>query len=152
MLRLAGWFPANGDPALLLILVLHSVVSATLTFSATILVIAMVTDTVEDSQLSTGRRSEGLFLAATSFVTKCATGLGLLVSGALIDLIGFPVHAQPGAVDPAILRNLVLIYTPTTTLLYLTMLGFLSTYRIDRKTHEANLQRLAAAVEASDPY
>jgi Na+/melibiose symporter-like transporter len=145
LLRLAGWFPVNGAPSLLPVLFAHSVVTATLGLAATILVIAMVTDIVEDSQLATGRRSEGLFLATTTFVSKCATGLGLLVSGTLIDLIHFPEHATPGAVDPAILRNLVLAYTPVTILLYLLMLAFLSTYRIDRARHEENLRRLAEA-------
>jgi len=169
LLRLAGWFPANGDPALLFWLFLHAAIGNMLLIAAAILIIAMVTDTVEDSQLSTGRRSEGLFLAASSFVTKCATGLGLWMSGVLIDLIGFPAQAQPGTVDPAVLRNMVLAYTPLTTLLYLVMLGFLGAYRIDRATHEANLKRLAASgvatpetteqppwatggVEATDPY
>jgi Na+/melibiose symporter-like transporter len=162
LLRLADWFPANGEPSLLFWLFLHAAIGNMLAIAATILIVAMVTDTVEDSQLSTGRRSEGLFLAATSFVTKCATGLGLLISGALIDLIGFPVQAQPGTIDPAVLRNLVLAYTPLTTVLFLVMLGFLTAYRIDRAAHEANLERLAAGdapppwvaggAEAIDPY
>jgi GPH family glycoside/pentoside/hexuronide:cation symporter len=145
LLRLAGWFPANGAPALIPLLLLHAVAGGVLAVAATILVIAMVTDVVEDSQLQTGRRSEGLFLATMTFVTKCATGLGLLVSGWLIEAIHFPDHAVPGAVDPAILRNLVLVYTPLTLFLYVLMLAFLSTYRIDRATHEENLRRLAEA-------
>lgn len=144
LLRLVDWFPANGEPALLFWLFLHAAIGNALTIAAGILLIAMITDTVEDGQLATGRRSEGLFFAASSLVTKCATGLGLLMSGALIDLIGFPPQAQPGTIDPSILRNLVLAYTPLTTMLFLVMLGFLSAYRIDRAAHEANLKRLAA--------
>jgi len=144
LLRLVGWFPENGTPALVPLLFIHNVISNMLGIAATILIIAMVSDVVEDSQIETGRRSEGLFLATLTFITKCATGLGLLASGVLIDAIGFPEHALPGAVDPAVLRNLVLSYTPLTVILYLLMLVFLATYRIDRATHEANLRRLAA--------
>jgi Na+/melibiose symporter-like transporter len=161
LLRLIDWFPANGAPGLLGWLFVHAAIGNMLTIAVTILIIAMMTDTVEASQLATGRRSEGLLLAVTSFVTKCATGLGLAMSGALIDLIGFPVKAQPGTIDPAVLHNLVLAYTPLTTVLFLVMLGFLSAYRIDRAAHEANLERLAAGeappwvaggAEAIDPY
>jgi glycoside/pentoside/hexuronide:cation symporter, GPH family len=143
LLRLADWFPANGSGALLPLLFLHGVVASTLGISALILIISMITDIVEATQLATGRRSEGLLLAMTAFAAKFATGLGLLISGLLIDFIRFPTHAVPGQVDPAILRNLVLTYTPVTTLLYLIMLAFLSTNRIDRATHEDNLRRLA---------
>lgn len=145
LLRLADWFPANHTPLLLPLLIVHSVIVTTLGVAATIMIIAMVSDVVEADELATGRRSEGVLLAGSTFVTKCATGLGLLFSGLLLDLIRFPEHAEQGHVDPAILRNLVLVYTPATTILYVLMLAFLSTYRIDRATHEANLLRLAEA-------
>ena len=148
LLRLLGWFPPNGHPALLPLLFLHSLVATALGLAAAMLIIAMVTDIVEDSQVETGRRSEGLFLASATLVNKCATGVGLLASGALIDAIGFPLHAVPGQVEPAILRNLVLAYTPAIILLYLLMLGFLATYRIDRARHEANLRHLAEVAAA----
>lgn len=148
LLRLAGWFPANGDPALLPLLFVHAVAGAALGLAATMLIIAMVTDIVEDSQVETGRRSEGLFLASATLVGKCATGAGMLVSGVLLDAIGFPLHAVPGQVEPAILRNLVLAYTPAIIVFYLLMLVFLSTYRIDRARHEANLRRLAEVAAA----
>jgi hypothetical protein len=35
------------------------------------------------------------------------------------------------------------------TILFLAAIGFVSAYRIDRKTHEANLERLAAAGTSS---
>jgi Na+/melibiose symporter-like transporter len=143
LLRLAGWFPANGSGALLPLLFLHGVVASALGIAALILIISMITDMVEATQLATGRRSEGLLLAMTAFTAKSATGLGLLISGLLIDAIGFPTHAVPGQIDPAILRDLVLTYTPVISVLYLIMLAFLSTNRIDRATHEDNLRRLA---------
>lgn len=143
LLRLAGWFPANGSGTLLPVLILHTIVASALGISALILIISMITDTVETNQLATGKRSEGLLLAMTAFANKFGTGLGQLISGLLIDFIHFPVPAVAGQVDPAILRNLVLAYTPVTILLYLIMLAFLSTNRIDRATHEDNLRRLA---------
>ena len=71
--------------------------------------------------------------------------IGIYGAGALLGLIGFPEDAQPGQVDPAVLNNLVLVYVPALVVLFLVAIGFVSAYRIDRRTHEANLRRLAEA-------
>jgi hypothetical protein len=57
----------------------------------------------------------------------------------------------PGQVEPGVLRNMVLAYTPAIVVFYLLMLVFLSSYRIDRARHEANLRRLAEATPAVAP-
>jgi Na+/melibiose symporter-like transporter len=108
----------------------------------------MIADVVEDSQLSTGRRSEGLFFAASSFIQKAVSGIGVFLSSLLLAAVQFPTHARPGAVDPVILRNLVLIYVPIQAVLYLITMLLLARYRIDRDSHQANLERLSEAVMA----
>ena len=96
----------------------------------------------EDSEVTTGRRSEGVFFAAYAFVQKSVSGIGIFASSLLIGAIGFPRGAKPGQVDPTIVRNLGLAYAPTVVVLYLIALAFLAGYRIDRAAHEANLERL----------
>jgi GPH family glycoside/pentoside/hexuronide:cation symporter len=110
-----------------------------------ILTSSMVADIVEDSEVSTGRRSEGVFVAASSFVQKAVSGIGIFVSSLLLGAIGFPRGAKPGEVDPEVVERLGLVYAPAIVVLYLIALAFLSTYRISRATHEDNLRRLAAA-------
>jgi hypothetical protein len=44
-----------------------------------------------------------------------------------------------------VVRQLGAVFAPSVVGLYLIALGFLSTYRISRTTHEANLRRLARA-------
>ncbi|MBC7771161.1 MAG: MFS transporter, partial [Pyrinomonadaceae bacterium] len=44
----------------------------------------------------TGRRDEGVFFAGAFFVQKCCSGLGILASGIIVDLVGFPSGATPG--------------------------------------------------------
>jgi len=46
-------------------------------------------------------------------------------------------------VDPLVVHRLGLVYAPLVIALYAIALAFLSTYRISRATHEANLRRLA---------
>ena len=107
----------------------------------------MIADVVEDSELSTGRRSEGTFFAANSFVQKCVSGIGIFASTLLLGMIGFP-QAKPGEVAPEVVRDLGLIYTPMIVGLLLVSIGFLALYPISRAKHEDNLRRLASAAAA----
>jgi Na+/melibiose symporter-like transporter len=145
VLRLLDLFPPNGAPLLLWILLVFNLITVTLIIVSSILTASMVADIVEDSQVSTGRRSEGVFVAANSFVQKATSGVGIFASTLLLGLIGFPRGAKPGEVDPEVVRMLGLVYTPVIVVLYLIGLAFLSTYRISRASHEENLRRIAAS-------
>ena len=143
LLRLAGSFPANGTPVLLPTLLVLNTVATALVIMSGILTSSMVADIVEDSAVTTGRRSEGVFVAANGFVQKTVSGVGIFASSLLLGAIGFPRDARPGLVDPLVVRRLGLVYAPLVIALYAIALVFLSTYRISRATHEANLRRLA---------
>ncbi|HEX5377248.1 MAG TPA: MFS transporter, partial [Phenylobacterium sp.] len=112
VLRLAGAFPANGTPALFPILFLQGVFSTGFTITANILTASMIADVVEDSELRTGRRSEGLFFAASAFVAKSVTGIGIFTSAMLLTAARFPQGAKPGEVAPEVIRGLGMIYVP----------------------------------------
>jgi Na+/melibiose symporter-like transporter len=150
LLKLAGWMPPTGSPALLGVIFCTYCATVALGLTALILFSSMIADVVEDSQLSTGRRSEGLFFAASSFIQKAVSGIGVFLSSLLLAAVHFPTHARPGAVDPVVLRNLVLIYVPIQAVLYLITMLLLARYRIDRDSHRANLERLSEAVMAVD--
>jgi Na+/melibiose symporter-like transporter len=145
VLRLLGLFPDNGAPALLPTLIGFNVATVALLIAGNILVASMIADLVEDSELNTGRRAEGVFVAASTFVMKAVSGVGIFGSGLLLGAVGFPRDAKPGLVDPAVIRQLALIYVSILVTVYAIAIGFLSAYRIDRATHEDNLRRLAGA-------
>lgn len=151
-LRLLGAFPPNGAPALLPILFAFQAVSGALTIGSSIIMLSMLADVVEDNELKTGRRSEGLFFAGGSFLQKVVSGSGVFVSGLLLSFIHFPAHAMPGHLGPEVLRNLALIYLPSIAILYCVAVAFISRFPISREHHEENLRRLAAeAAEANAP-
>ena len=152
LLRLVGLFPVNGSPLLLPLLFLFMVFGAGLAIGSSILLVSMLADVVEDSELKTGRRSEGLFFAGSSFMQKCASGLGLLASGFILSAAHFPAHAVPGHVAPQIVRDFVLIYAPGTMALYLIAMAIVGLYPISRESHEENLRKLASEVaQAGEP-
>ena len=97
-LRLVGLFPANDTPFLLPTVVLFTIVSVTLFITSGILTASMVADLAEDSEVATGRRSEGVFVAANMFVQKSVSGVGIFGSSLLLGLVGFPRDAKPGDV------------------------------------------------------
>jgi glycoside/pentoside/hexuronide:cation symporter, GPH family len=149
-LRLLGLFPANGDPLIVPILFAQTVVSTAFSIVSAILISSMIADVVEDSELRTGRRSEGLFFAAAAFINKAVTGVGIFASSMILAAIAFPAGAQPGAVDPGVVRDLGLVYLPTLGLLYGAAIFFVSLYKITRESHAESLRKLAAA-EAQRP-
>ena len=92
---------------------------------------------------TTGRRSEGLFFAASTFVSKSVSGFGVLGASILIQLIGLKPGADPATVPAGVLRHLALLYCPLAITLYGTALLLLFGYKITRASHQDTLRRLA---------
>jgi GPH family glycoside/pentoside/hexuronide:cation symporter len=114
----------------------------------------MIADVAEDVAVKTGVRSEGLLFAANGLLPKITGGLGAVAGTMMLEAVRFPAAAIGGApalVDPAIMRHLALISLPAGAILNLVSLALLGFYRIDKSSHEANLEalRLAASVTAT---
>ena len=118
VLRLLGAFPANESPVIFTTIFITNIFSVGLGIIANILFSSMIADVVEDAELKTGRRQEGLFFAAIAFAAKSTTGLGIFAAGLIVGAIRFPTGAKPGTIDPEIIRNLGLVYVPTQIVLY----------------------------------
>jgi Na+/melibiose symporter-like transporter len=145
VLRLLGVFPENGHPAVFPSLFVMNSLSTAASITAAILASSMIADVVEDSELRTGRRSEGLFFSAAAFVNKAVSGIGIFATSMIITAIHFPQHAQPGQVPAEVIRNLGLVYVPTLATLYALAAFFTLGYKITRASHEESLRKLAAA-------
>jgi Na+/melibiose symporter-like transporter len=150
ILRLLGLFPDNGDmigqtkiPEIVPWLFLDGVIRGVFGITASILITAMLADVVEDSEVKTGRRSEGLFFAFTSLVQKAVGGVGAIGAGLILTVIAFPRAAKPGEVEPEIIVNLALVYMPVLALLYGIALTIMQAYNISREGHMENLRILA---------
>ncbi len=142
ILRLFDLFPDNGTATLYYTLMIFYTFDVTLMIASSILVAAMLADVVEDSELATGRRSEGSFFAASSFAQKAVNGLGVIVAGQILAWARFPVEAGPGEVPAASLRDLAVAYIPAQWLFYFAAIMMLCFYRISREKHRDNLTEL----------
>jgi Na+/melibiose symporter-like transporter len=146
-LRLLGLFPANGSPALFWILMATSILGTAFSIMGSVMGSSMTADVVEEAELKTGRRAEGLFFAASSFVYKAISGFGILAAALVVDRIHLGQAVDPSKVPPETLRHLALVYIPALTVLYLTGLTLLFGYKITRSTHAETLRELAADAE-----
>lgn len=142
LLRLNGLFFENGDPRLIFAVFFFSMMFLLCGVSSAVLTHAMIGDIVEESQLRTGRRSEGLFYAANTLMQKSTSGLGVFMAGMLVAFVGIVPGSDPRTLDPEIARQLALVYVPALIVLYIGGAGFLFAYRIDRASHEANVSAL----------
>jgi Na+/melibiose symporter-like transporter len=143
-LRLLGWFPPNGDPLIVPLLFVHNVIVVACVVSIGIIVASMIADVVDENELLTGRRQEGLFMATIAFTTKATSGLGGLCAGIALDVIAFPRGSEPGAVAPEKVEALGLAVGPGLMLLFLLTLVFLARYDMTRERHRQVLEELAA--------
>ena len=148
LLRLADLFPDNDSPWLFPLIWCHTIVNVAVIVMFGIVQSSMLADVVEHSQMSTGRREEGLFFASRSFAAKATSGVGAFVAGVALDMISFPKAAAPGTVDPDTLWNLGFIYGPVLMTFYLLALGSIGFYRITRHGHKDRVEVLRGAKAA----
>jgi Na+/melibiose symporter-like transporter len=143
LLRMLGVLPGGGDTLSFWVVFVQGQIDVALVVCFQILIASMIADLVEQSELKTGRRSEGVFFAANTFIQKVTTGAGLMVATLVLAMAQFPAGADPSQVPESALISLGLYYLPVLVLLRLAMLGVLCTYSLDRAAHEANLRKLA---------
>ncbi len=143
LLRLLGLFPANDSPLLVPFLAANLLIVSVLGLAGFILVSAMVADIVEDSQVATGRRSEGLIFTADSLPQKLITSLSTVAPGLLLTAIAFPVGAQPGPEATAAMERLAWLYLPLLFVISMASIATWSFFRIDEEKHAQNLAATA---------
>jgi Na+/melibiose symporter-like transporter len=143
LLRLLEFFPGNGSPWLLPILMVHGLIGVSLVVMIGVTTSSMMADVAEQNELRTGRREEGLFFSATSFAAKVTSGLGTFLAGVILSLVAFPKGADPGSVDPRIIFNLGVVLGPVLMVLYFVAFGFVTRYDISRIGHESHLEVLS---------
>ena len=110
-----------------------------------ILMDSMLTDTIDEHQMHTGRREEGLFFAAKSLAQKASYGIGVLISGVALDIIEFPTGANPADVPIETLTSLAMLCGPVTMLLFLSAIISIWRYPISEQRHQTIIATINTA-------
>jgi Na+/melibiose symporter-like transporter len=147
VLRLAGILPEGTGDFVFWFVLIAGMIDVALIICFQILAASMIADLVEQAELRTGVRSEGIFFAAVTFIRKMVTGFGVLMAGFVLAAADFPAGAKPSDITSDAVWRLGAYYVPTILALWLAMMGAISTYRLDRAGHEENLRQLAARKE-----
>jgi glycoside/pentoside/hexuronide:cation symporter, GPH family len=147
--RLFGLMPPNGSAVLFAILIAETFINAILAVATGVILVSLVADVIEDAEVKTGRRSEGLLMSADNLFKKLVSGAGILISGLMLKLVAFPVGAKRGEVDPEIIQRLGVVYLPTAATLFGLSILCLFAFNIDRSKHEENLSILRDRKAAS---
>lgn len=145
LLRAGGLWFAEGTAVSTWSLFALFFLSNVFSVSAMISASSMVADVVEASEEQTGRRSEGAFFAGNFFMQKCATGMGIFVTGLMLSFAGLPEKAQPGEVPMAVIDTLSLTYALTVSAFAVGIALVIRKFPITRADHEARLEKLGAA-------
>ena len=148
-LRLIGVLPENGSPFVFWFVFITGVLDVGLIICFQILYSSMTADLVEQAELKTGRRSEGIFFSTVTFVRKTVQGLGLMVASFVLYLADFPAGATVDQVSDEAVWRLGAYYVPTILALWMGMIAVISMYKLDQEEHEANLRQLAENRAAS---
>ncbi|MDG2304172.1 MAG: MFS transporter [Candidatus Binatia bacterium] len=135
--------PENGDPRLLPIIAGHAAISLGSFLALMILMRSMIQDSVDENELITGERQEGVFVAAIAFAGKAVSGVGNLLGGITLQLIAFPARAIPGTVPQNKVDLLGWAVGPWIIVLNLVALSFLRKYPITRERYREIVAELS---------
>ena len=142
LLRLVGWFPPNGDPAVVISVALANLAYGVMGANSGVFSAAMLADVADQYDLKYRARAEGLFFGAVAFSSKASIGLGGAVAGVLLDVIAFPRGPDGGAPSAAAVTHLGVVYGPVLLLLLLLGLSIMFGYDLTRDKHAAILRQL----------
>ncbi len=143
ILLLSGFWPELGSWTSLYIYSGFIVMEVICGIIGGVLLDSMMADVVEDSELKTQRRSEGLFYAARGFAAKAVSAGGIIGAGSIVSLVGLDGITSLGDVTDEIRMDLATLFLPTYCGLYLLGLVIVSKYQITRENHDENVQELA---------
>ena len=107
-----------------------------------IVVDSMLSDTIDQHELDSGRREEGLFFAAGSLAQKASFGIGAFAAGVGLDVIRFPRGASPTDVTSDALNGLAVLAGPLSMVLLLSSLLIIRSYPITQKEHAKISQQI----------
>ena len=144
ILRLLGLLPPNGSDELFNIIIFITIFDLSLIIATQMLMGSMVADIVEDSEIQTGRRSEGIFFAGISFIRKLSQGAGVLTATAVLSVAGFSAGGGGAGASEDSIRLLGWGYAISLLTAWTLMLICVSFYKISRQSHADNLATLAA--------
>jgi len=99
-------------------------------------------DVVDQQELNTGLRQEGVFFSALSFSNKSVGSLGIIFGGLIIDFLGFSKGITPDMVDPHNITRLGITIGIILPIIFVIPVCLFLFFNLSRKKHEEILVEL----------
>lgn len=115
-----------------------------------ILLDSMLSDVIDERELLSGQREEGLFFAARSFATKASYGLGSFFAGIGLDIIHFPRAATPDDVPPEAVLSLAVLSGPLLFVLFAATVVISSRFPLTAKRHGEIMREIELRAEGAE--
>lgn len=147
-----SWFPGNDSPWILVFFFGYATISALVAPMRNASTDSMLADVVDEHELDTDIRREGVVYAVRAFSMKATAGFGTLLGGVLLSAIEFPENVTRGELSAEMTWNLGFIMGPATSIFSAAAILFYLGYRIDAKRHGeimAALERRRASPDQS---
>lgn len=107
--RLSGIFPEYESAFFLPAITMIAAANAFFAVLTAIMFVSMIADLVDDQELKTGLRQEGVFAAGVAFSTKAVGSLGVIVGGFLLEFfIRFPAGQGQSEISEDVLFRLAI--------------------------------------------
>ena len=145
---LSGFWPELRSVDSLAIYTLFIYVEVVLGIMGAVFLDSMMADIVEDSERKTTRRSEGLFFATRAFAGKFTSASGILGAGIIVSAAGLDAVRSVDQMTMAIRFDIATFFLPLYCALCLLGIGLINLYKIDRESHNANLEALAKRTDS----
>ena len=142
--RLSGLFPEYESPFFLPAITCIATINAFFAALTAIMFISMIADLVDDQELKTGQRQEGVFAAGVAFSTKAVGSLGVVVGGFLLEFfVKFPAGQGQTEISEEVLFRLAITDAIVVNSLLLIPAFLISKYTLTRH----NFAAVQAALE-----
>lgn len=144
VLFLTGIWPAMGSWTSLYLYSAFIVIDVVCLIVNGVMLDSMMADVVEDSEIETSRRSEGLFYATRGFAAKAMSAGGIFLAGMIVSIVGMESFETAADMTHDHRVTLTAWFLPLYCGLQLAALALIGFYKIEKTTHERNLEMLAA--------
>jgi Na+/melibiose symporter-like transporter len=143
-LRLFDLAPDNTTWTLLIFVVFFGTISSTFGAILNISVMSALADIVDEHELDTGRRQEGIFYSARTFFAKVTNSIGHVIAGIALDIIEFPSGKAASEIDPEKIYALGIIDGPFAMVWGLIAAAIYAGYKLDERKHSQIRAQLSA--------
>jgi GPH family glycoside/pentoside/hexuronide:cation symporter len=135
-MHIVGWLQLLDTSTKFTLIFLLTGISQIFFISYVILIDSMLSDVIDENELNTGNREEGMFFAARSFATKASFGIGSFVAGIALDIIAIPKNVLPEDVALETVNLLAVLGGPGMMIFFLSTIFISNRYPLNEARHK----------------